>query len=439
MNRPIENSYCVVEGKVYAGEYPGDLYCPEEKVKALVDFGITHFIDLTEVRELNPYSQLLSGSCVHHRFPIRDVSIPDNCSDVYKLLSNISKLIETPDNKVYIHCWGGVGRTGTIVGCFYVYNGESLESALTHLRTQFKECPKSKRRSTPETSEQVNFIKKFKDYCKRHKRYRIGTTPEFINSLTDNEVFVFGSNLAGEHAGGAARTAMNNFGAVWGQGIGMQGQSYAIPTMQGGVDTIKPYVDEFISFAKSHPELNFLVTRIGCGIAGFKDEEIAPLFQGALEFKNIFLPKSFLHIISVEMGDDLSLNRFLEGQSIPFADYETALKEVTKGRKASHWIWYIFPQLRGLGQSRHSYYYGISDRHEAEEYLRHPILGVRLREITEALLEHEGRYPEAIFGSIDAMKVKSCMTLFDSVSPNDIFADVLDLFYEGERDSCSIV
>jgi len=119
-------------------------------------------------------------------------------------------------------------------------------------------------------------------------------TPSHIRQLAPNEVFVFGSNLEGMHAGGAARTAAEKFGAVMGQGVGLQGQSYAIPTMQGGVDTIKPYVDEFIEFAKAHPELKFLVTRIGCGIAGFKDSEIAPLFREALNVENIYLPKQFL-------------------------------------------------------------------------------------------------------------------------------------------------
>lgn len=122
-------------------------------------------------------------------------------------------------------------------------------------------------------------------------------TPENINSLKPNEVFVFGSNLAGYHGGGAARAALQKFGAIMGQGVGLQGQSYAIPTMQGGVETIKPYVDEFISFAKAHPELKFYVTRIGCGIAGFKDKEIAPLFQSASVVDNIILPKSFADII----------------------------------------------------------------------------------------------------------------------------------------------
>lgn len=118
-------------------------------------------------------------------------------------------------------------------------------------------------------------------------------TPGNIRALRPGEVFVFGSNLAGHHAGGAARVAFRLFGAVHGQGVGLQGQSYAIPTMQGGVETIAPYVDEFISFAKSHPELKFYVTRIGCGIAGFHDEEIAPLFAAARQLPNVTLPRTF--------------------------------------------------------------------------------------------------------------------------------------------------
>ena len=118
-------------------------------------------------------------------------------------------------------------------------------------------------------------------------------TPDFITELKENEIFVFGSNLEGMHGGGAARLAYNKFGAIWGQGVGLQGQSYGIPTMHGGVEDIKPYVDEFIEFAKSHPELTFLVTRIGCGIAGFRDEEIAPLFKECIEMENVCLPKSF--------------------------------------------------------------------------------------------------------------------------------------------------
>ena len=122
-------------------------------------------------------------------------------------------------------------------------------------------------------------------------------TPGMISALKENEIFVFGSNLGGMHGGGAARAAYNRFGAVWGQGVGLQGQSYAIPTMQGGVETIKPYVDEFIEFAQTHPELKFLVTRIGCGIAGFRDEQIAPLFAAAIDKENIILPKEFVEAI----------------------------------------------------------------------------------------------------------------------------------------------
>ena len=121
-------------------------------------------------------------------------------------------------------------------------------------------------------------------------------TPEFITELAEDEVFVFGSNLAGMHGGGAAATAHRCFGAVWGKGVGLYGRSYAIPTMQGGVETIKPYVDKFIEFAKSHPGLRFMVTKIGCGIAGFAEEDIAPLFAEAIDVKNIILPREFLEI-----------------------------------------------------------------------------------------------------------------------------------------------
>lgn len=126
-----------------------------------------------------------------------------------------------------------------------------------------------------------------------HINYQNRITPDYISSLKPNEIFVFGSNLAGMHGGGAARTARLYFGAVMGNGDGPQGQSYAIPTMQGGVDTIKPYVDKFITYAKSHPEQTFLVTPIGCGIAGFMPEDIAPLFTDAINVENIHLPQSF--------------------------------------------------------------------------------------------------------------------------------------------------
>ena len=118
-----------------------------------------------------------------------------------------------------------------------------------------------------------------------------------IDTLDKDEIFVFGSNLAGHHMGGAARVANIKFGAEWGVGVGLTGQSYAIPTMQGGVETIRPYVDEFIEFANQHQNMKFLVTRIGCGIAGFNDEEIAPLFRKALPVSNIYLPQKFYDIL----------------------------------------------------------------------------------------------------------------------------------------------
>ena len=122
--------------------------------------------------------------------------------------------------------------------------------------------------------------------------------PNHISVLQPDEIFVFGSNLAGMHGGGAARMACKQFGAIWGQGVGLQGQSYAIPTMQGGIETIKPYVDQFIEFAKQNPRFKFLVTEIGCGIAGFTVEEIAPLFSEARTVENIYLPERFWMVLN---------------------------------------------------------------------------------------------------------------------------------------------
>ncbi|MDR2382768.1 MAG: hypothetical protein LBD76_02665 [Prevotellaceae bacterium] len=126
-------------------------------------------------------------------------------------------------------------------------------------------------------------------------------SPKWINSLQTGEIFVFGSNSGGYHGGGAAALAMK-WGAIWGQGVGLQGQTYAIPTMFNTATKIKPYVDEFLSFAKTHPELKFLVTEIGCGIAGFTPDDIAPFFKAAIDenIENVYLPESFYPVLTTE-------------------------------------------------------------------------------------------------------------------------------------------
>ncbi len=125
------------------------------------------------------------------------------------------------------------------------------------------------------------------------------TSPR-ITELQPGEIFVFGSNLEGHHGGGAALLAWKKWGAIWGQGAGLQGQTYGIPTMHGGPDRIKPYVDKFISFARQHPELTFLVTEVGCGIAGFRPAEIAPLFRDAADVENIHLPQRFWEVLNTK-------------------------------------------------------------------------------------------------------------------------------------------
>lgn len=123
-------------------------------------------------------------------------------------------------------------------------------------------------------------------------------TPENITNLADNQIFVFGSNLAGKHNGGGAKIALEKFGAIYGEGVGIQGQSYAIPTLDANLKKIdlteiKFYIDMFFQFAYNHPQYEFLVTKIGCGIAGYDVSEVAPLLLNP--FKNIILPKEFTY------------------------------------------------------------------------------------------------------------------------------------------------
>lgn len=118
--------------------------------------------------------------------------------------------------------------------------------------------------------------------------------------------------------------------------------------------------------------------------------------------------------------------------------YPIALKELQEGRKRSHWMWYIFPQLKGLGHSYNSNFYGISGTEEASEYLEDPILGQRLREVSNAILNLATSDAVEVFGGIDSRKLRSSMTLFDVVSPNDIFARVLDKYFNGQRDNRTI-
>ena len=127
-------------------------------------------------------------------------------------------------------------------------------------------------------------------------------TPDHVDSLLPNEVFVFGSNASGFHAGGAAAQAMNRFGAIWGQGEGLQGRSYAIPTMEG-LENMKAAIERFSQYATEHKELRFLVTRIGCGIAGYTAREIAPLFNGCVSLENVTLPADFWDVLGLKMAN----------------------------------------------------------------------------------------------------------------------------------------
>lgn len=132
-----------------------------------------------------------------------------------------------------------------------------------------------------------------------------------------------------------------------------------------------------------------------------------------------------------KIHDFEDVSRFLKAQQ---RMYETALEEVRNGRKESHWMWYVFPQLRGLGRTYNANYYGIADLEEARRYLEEPTLKAHMDEILDVLLALPTDDPESIFGGLDAMKLRSSMTLFDLVSPNDRSARVLEKFFDGRRD-----
>ena len=133
------------------------------------------------------------------------------------------------------------------------------------------------------------------------------------------------------------------------------------------------------------------------------------------------------------MRKETDLLRFIDAQDSVYSGYDQALSEIKDGKKTSHWIWYIFPQFRDFGHSQTALYYGIANREEAQRYLDNPILNMRIREISEALLLHSNKTAIEIFGDLDAKKVRSSMTMFDYLSPNDVFAKVLDVFYQGKR------
>ena len=157
-------------------------------------------------------------------------------------------------------------------------------------------------------------------------------------------------------------------------------------------------------------------------------ERITRLAANEVKLDNVTLPNEFWDILgSPEVTSKYDLERFIEAQA---KDYDTALQELTRGHKRSHWIWYIFPQQKGLGHSYNSNFYGLDGADEAKAYLAHPILGERLRECCEALLLHKGKDIEEIMGSaIDVLKLQTSMNLFNRVSPNDIFKKVLDTFF----------
>lgn len=174
INRPLHQSYEVWgKGIIYAGEYPGDKNgeIAKQKIARMYHFGIRHFIDLTEEGELRPYNHLLPCETTYTRFPITDCGAPKSIESVQRLLLRIEEL-KKMDGYVYVHCWGGVGRTGTIIACYLAQNWDEpdLNKTLEVLRRNFSKMPKSAYRETPETKEQIDFIERFINTGKSYKK-----------------------------------------------------------------------------------------------------------------------------------------------------------------------------------------------------------------------------------------------------------------------------
>lgn len=184
INRPLNQSYEICSnGIIYAGEYPGDKNeeVAKQKIEQMYHFGIRHFIDLTEEGELRPYNHLLPRDATYTRFPIVDCGAPKSVESVQRLLLRIEEL-KKMEGYVYVHCWGGVGRTGTIVACYLSQNWEdpNLNHTLEVLRRNFSEMPKSVYRETPETKEQRDFIEQFINASKSYKEEKDKRIPDSI-------------------------------------------------------------------------------------------------------------------------------------------------------------------------------------------------------------------------------------------------------------------
>lgn len=223
----------------------------------------------------------------------------ENASHIYTA-GQIKEMVDTLSAKGWVFTYIGANqnseRTAKTIG---IKSTMDFEASRRGSELMFKKMCSSNRefykkvRYSKLTGEAVNFEEDF--FSQKQVLSRV--TPEHIEALREGQIFVFGSNTEGYHAGGASRVALDRFGAIWGQGKGLQGQSYAIPTMNS-LEEISKYVDEFIRFADQHRERTFLVTRIGCGIAGYTDEQIAPLFANAYGIPNVYLPASFWRVLN---------------------------------------------------------------------------------------------------------------------------------------------
>jgi Mg-chelatase subunit ChlD len=224
----------------------------------------------------------------------------ENASHIYTA-AMIKELVESLSQKGWVFAYIGANQdseqtaSGLGISSTMDFEADAMGTAMMweKMRSSNREYYKKVRYSKM-SGESIDYNEDF--FSQKQAMNRV--TPNRITHLEEGQVFVFGSNAEGYHDGGAAHFAMERFGAIYGQGRGLQGRSYAIPTMSGSLQEIAYEVQDFILFADQHPELTFLVTRIGCGIAGYTDRDIAPLFAGAYSLPNVYLPAEFWKVLN---------------------------------------------------------------------------------------------------------------------------------------------
>jgi ADP-ribosylglycohydrolase/uncharacterized protein (DUF1810 family) len=386
----------------YGGNFDRWLFNPDtEYVEEKLEDGSTHE-QLREVRK--PYYSWGNGSAMR----------TSAVGWMFDTLEETERVAEIQASVTHNHPEGIKGAQATSAAIFMARTGKSKEEIKQYIETKYGY-------NLSQTCDDIRVNYAFDVSCQ-------GTVPPAIIAFLDGVDFESCVRLA----------------------VSLGGDSDTLTCIAGGIaeayykDIPRLIVDEV--WKRLPEEFKKILVQLHeyshYNVIGYIPHNTTNRMDGDVRQKKLsFGTVSFGNILNKMLGSrrkpifpSNDIERFVHAQADKKNGYEKALKEIRNGHKESHWIWYVFPQVRGLGHSAFSVYYSISDLKEAEEYLAHTVLGNRLREISNTLLLHKDKSITAIVSPHNAMKIRSCMTLFDIVSPNEVFKEVLDAFYEGRSD-----